>query len=183
MSSACNFIASNVLEATTHFKAKISMENQIKQKIMQIPLINNGVRFIYAQVKPLISKNTSDNSQDKKRMWPESNIRDFNPEILNLQPGELVQIRSKEEIFATLDENGKYKGLLFMREMVKFCGQKHKVFKNVKKIQLESTLEMRELKSPTVFLEGVFCDGEFHDGCDRACFLYWKEAWLKRVNK
>lgn len=183
MTSECNFVAPIALEATDRIKENVSIKDNAKITIMQIPLINKGVIFIYTNIKKLISNDPLDSHQEKIRMWPESNIPDFNPEVLNLQPGDPVQIRSKEEIFATLDENGKYKGLLFMREMARFCGQGHKVFKIVKKIQLESTLEMRELKSPTVFLEGVFCDGEFHDGCDRSCFLYWKEVWLKRADK
>jgi hypothetical protein len=30
-----------------------------------------------------------------------------------------------------------------------------------------------------VVLEGQRCDGSAHDGCDRGCKLFWKEAWLK----
>jgi hypothetical protein len=100
---------------------------------------------------------------------------------LNLAPGELVQVRSLEEISATLDENNKLKGLLFMPEMRKFCGKKFRVFKRVDKIMLESTGEFRKLKTPSIFLEDVFCDGEFHQNCDRSCFCFWREAWLERT--
>jgi len=34
----------------------------------------------------------------------------------------------------------------------------------------------------TVHLEGLRCDGEYHDGCDALCLLYWKEAWLRRID-
>ncbi len=27
---------------------------------------------------------------------------------------------------------------------------------------------------------GSRCDGTAHGGCQTACLLYWKEAWLKR---
>ena len=30
-----------------------------------------------------------------------------------------------------------------------------------------------------VFLEGLRCDGSAHDGCQRSCLLFWKNAWLK----
>ena len=100
---------------------------------------------------------------------------------LNLQPGEWVQVRSKDEISATLDENRKCKGLFFMVEMEKYYGKKLKVFKKVEIIKLESTGEVRKLRSPTVFLEGAYCDGERHQGCARACFHFWRESWLKRV--
>jgi len=102
---------------------------------------------------------------------------------LNLQPGELVEVRSEKEIFATLDHEGKLKGLRFTREMRKFCGKRFRVYKRLEKIILEATGELRTIKTPTVLLEGVFCDGSAHGGCDRSCFCFWREAWLKRVNE
>jgi hypothetical protein len=100
---------------------------------------------------------------------------------LNLQPGEWVEVRSIDEISRTLDDKGKHKGLLFMPEMKNFCGKKFKVFKKAEIIKLESTGEVRKLRSPSIFLEGVYCNGEHHQGCDRTCFHFWKEAWLKRI--
>jgi hypothetical protein len=103
-------------------------------------------------------------------------------EPLNVQAGEWVEVRSLDEISQTLNEKRKYKGLYFMPEMEKFCGKKCKVFKKVEVIKLEETGEIRKLKTPTVFLEGVYCNGERHEGCDRSCFHFWKEAWLKRIS-
>jgi hypothetical protein len=102
-------------------------------------------------------------------------------ESLNLQAGDWVEVRSIDEISLTLDENRKYKGLLFMPEMEKFCGKKFKVFKIAKIIKLESTGEVRRLGNPSIFLDDVYCNGESHEGCDRSCFHSWNEAWLKRV--
>ena len=34
----------------------------------------------------------------------------------------------------------------------------------------------------SVHLEGVRCDGEGHRGCQAGCLIFWKEAWLKRVD-
>lgn len=102
-------------------------------------------------------------------------------EVLNLQPGELVEVRSAKMIFGTLDEKGKLKGLRFTPEMVKFCGKRFKVYKRLEKIILEATGELRKIRTPTVLLEGVFCDGKAHGGCDRSCFCFWREVWLKRV--
>jgi hypothetical protein len=105
------------------------------------------------------------------------------PEIgqLGIEPGEWVEVRPIEEIFKTLDGSRKHESLYFMPEMEKYCGQSFRVFKRVTTIKLESTGEVRHLKIPTVFLEGVYCNGERHQGCDRACFHYWREAWLKRI--
>ena len=33
-----------------------------------------------------------------------------------------------------------------------------------------------------VYLEGLRCDGSGHGGCQAGCRIYWKEAWLRRVD-
>jgi hypothetical protein len=101
------------------------------------------------------------------------------PESLSLQPGELVEVLSFEEIRKTLDHRDKSKGLTFMPEMRRYCGRRFKVLKRVDKYIVEGKGMIR-LKN-TVILDGVFCNGEFHGGCDRTCFCLWREAWIKRV--
>ena len=34
----------------------------------------------------------------------------------------------------------------------------------------------------TVYLEDLRCDGSAHGGCQAGCKLYWKDAWLRRVD-
>ena len=101
------------------------------------------------------------------------------PEHLSLQPGEWVQVRSKEEILLTLDRDGKHRGLRFVPEMFDFCGQRFRVFKRVEKICIDNMPGVRTIKS-TVLLEGGICKGG-GIGCDRACFHFWREGWLRRV--
>jgi hypothetical protein len=103
-------------------------------------------------------------------------------EVLNLRSGECVEIKSEQEILATLDGNRRYKGLYFMGGMRNFCGQRVRVYKRAERILLESTEELRKMKH-TVLLEGVVCDGEDWGGCDRSCFYYWREAWLRRAKQ
>ena len=43
---------------------------------------------------------------------------------LGLQPGEIVEVKSKEEIFATLDKNDETQGLRFDAEMLRYCGRR-----------------------------------------------------------
>jgi hypothetical protein len=102
-------------------------------------------------------------------------------ESLGLKAGEWVEVKSVKEIFDTLDRHGKLKGLAFNREMTKFCGKRFKVYKRLENMILESSGELRRIKTPTVMLEGVFCDGEAHGKCDRSCFCFWREAWLRRI--
>ena len=99
--------------------------------------------------------------------------------VLNLQPGELVEVRSEEEILATLDKRGNFQGMTFLPEMRQFCGKKFRVFKRLERMIVEGK-GMRRIKN-TVLLEGVICNGEAHWGCDRSCFCMWREVWLKRA--
>lgn len=100
---------------------------------------------------------------------------------LNLQPGEFVLVRTKDEILATLDRNNKNRGLLFDSEMVRYCGGTFRVLKRVNQIVDERTGKTMKMKSPCIILEGVACVSEYHRWCPRAIYHYWREAWLHRV--
>jgi hypothetical protein len=100
---------------------------------------------------------------------------------LNLQPGEFVQVRSKDEILATLDRRNKNRGLLFDGEMLRYCGGTFRVLKRVHQIVDEKSGRVLKMKSPCIILEGVACVSEYHRLCPRAIYHYWREAWLQRV--
>jgi hypothetical protein len=102
------------------------------------------------------------------------------PEIPDLRPGELVEVKSVGEILATLDGNRRHKGLLWMTGMSKYCGARYRVHRRVEHIMLESNGELRNMRN-TVLLEGVMCDGKAFGACDRSCFHFWRETWLRRV--
>jgi hypothetical protein len=102
--------------------------------------------------------------------------------ILNLRAGELVEVRSESEILATLDEHGELEALPFMPEMLQFCGRRFRVAKLV--VKLCDTINQSGMyrMHHAVHLTGVRCDGQAHGGCQAGCLIYWKEAWLKRVD-
>jgi hypothetical protein len=95
-------------------------------------------------------------------------------------PGEWVEVRSEQEIAATLDSRGKNHGLFFLPEMSSFCGRRLRVYKRLERIFLEESQQVRTLKH-TVLLSGSVCHGVGY-GCDRSCLYYWREAWLKRAD-
>ena len=66
---------------------------------------------------------------------------------LDLQPGEWVRVKSKEEIQALLTEEGTNRGLWFDREMMAFCGQVFRVRGRVNRIIDEPTGKVIELNS------------------------------------
>jgi hypothetical protein len=102
-------------------------------------------------------------------------------ETLDLQPGELVRIKSKEEIVRTLDTGNRNRGMRFDAEMLKFCGRQARVLGRVERIIDEPTGRMLELKNPCILLEGVICPGDYHRLCPRGTYSYWREIWLERV--
>ncbi len=102
-------------------------------------------------------------------------------ELLNLQPGELVEVRNKEEIMATLGKDQKNRGLWFDSEMLPYCGGIYRVLRRVHRIVDERTGKLVNMKNPCIVLEGVVCKSDFHRLCPRAIYPYWRENWLKRA--
>lgn len=96
--------------------------------------------------------------------------------------GELVRIRSLEEISATLDANGCLDGLPFMPEMANYCGRTGTVFRYVDKVyDYGGRKDLRRMKD-AVLIAGLRCDGSAHDGCQARCYLLWKTAWISRAD-
>ena len=103
--------------------------------------------------------------------------------LSHLKAGDWVEVRSAEEILATLDERQCLDGLPFMPEMLRYCGKRFRVFKSAHKTcdTIERWFVMRRMSS-AVLLEGLRCDGSAHDGCQAGCLFFWKGAWLKRIS-
>jgi hypothetical protein len=99
-----------------------------------------------------------------------------------LHAGEWVEVRPKAEILKSLDKNGRLEGLPFMPEMFAFCGKRFRVCKRAHKTcDTVNDYKGRKMKD-AVHLEGIRCDGQAHGGCQAACLIFWKEAWLNRVS-
>lgn len=102
-------------------------------------------------------------------------------ERLRLRPGEWVKVKSLGEISATLDRNGRNRGLEFSRYMIPFCEGTYRVRARMENFIDEGSGELRRLEN-TVLLEGVSCGGGTTSGpCRRAEYLYWREIWLQRA--
>jgi hypothetical protein len=100
---------------------------------------------------------------------------------LGLRPGELVRIKSKEEIVGTLDVNNRNRGLSFDAEMLRYCGREARVRQRVEKIIDEKTGRMIHFNNSCIILEDVTCTGKYHRYCPRGIYPYWREIWLERV--
>lgn len=99
-----------------------------------------------------------------------------------IKEGDLVRVKSKEDIKSTLNNLGKLKGCSFMEnEMSPYCGTVHRVHKTMERFVDERELRIKKCKG-LILLEGVMCQGTTAFGrCDRSCFVFWREEWLERV--
>jgi hypothetical protein len=100
---------------------------------------------------------------------------------MNLRVGEWVEVRSPEEILATLDKDSSVNELPFMPEMLQYCGKRFRVYRSAHKTA--DTIELFSIRrlANAVHLEELRCDGTSHGGCQAGCLLFWKESWIKRV--
>jgi hypothetical protein len=102
---------------------------------------------------------------------------------LSLKAGEWVEVRTREEILATLDSNGSLDGLPFMPEMLAYCGRRLRVFKRAHKTCDTADKTGGRRMPDAVHLYGARCDGAAHGGCEAGCLIFWKESWLKRPSE
>lgn len=104
-------------------------------------------------------------------------------ESLKLEPGEWVVVKSAKEILATLDRNGRNRGLSFDSEMLPYCGKRYKVLRRVDRLIDESTGRMLQPAGVSIILDNVICLARYRRSCPRSIFPYWREIWLERVEQ
>jgi len=126
-----------------------------------------SIRSITAAARRvLVSAAPSDGSTtDLRRFWTHTHFpRRVGPipvghptptGTLNVQPGELVHVKSHQEILNTLNEGSQNRGLWWDAEMVPYCGGTYRVLKRVTRIIQENTGRMQELKNPCIILDSV----------------------------
>ena len=108
------------------------------------------------------------------------------PPPRGLKVGELVRVRSREEIAKTLNDEGRHRGLWFDHEMLPYCGKTARVRTKVERFVDEKTGKIVNLKSDCYILEGCICVSDDSDGrwfCPRAIFIWWREAWLEPIER
>ena len=100
---------------------------------------------------------------------------------LNLQPGDRVRVKTKDQIISTLDVNGKNRGLWFDPVMLRYCGQTLNVSARISRIVDERTGKLITMKTPSIVLEDLHCQPEDRRFCSRLLHLFWREIWLEQV--
>jgi hypothetical protein len=105
-------------------------------------------------------------------------------EELDLRPGDLVEVKSHDEILQTVDTELRNRGMKYNTELTPACGGRFRVEQRVSRIIEEHTGRMITLKNPCITLEGVYCQALYtHYSllCTRRVTPYFREAWLKRA--
>jgi hypothetical protein len=98
----------------------------------------------------------------------------------SLKAGDVVRVRSREEIQAALNYWRELKGCTIMQEMWPYCGTTQQVLEPVERFFDERDGRLKKRRG-VVFLEGLVCQGTEKFGpCDRSCFYFWREEWLKK---
>ena len=102
---------------------------------------------------------------------------------LDVQPGEMVRVKSHREILATVNDALQNRGMSFHPEMARYCGQTFRVLMRVGRIIDERTGHLKILRNECVVLDGADCLGHTTKPllCPRGCYPYWREAWIERA--
>ena len=143
--------------------------------------IKSGRTNVFNSVKLMVLPVLRKIIRKIKDQHPRGELSRTPDEELNLHPGELVEVKSLNEILSTLDYNGKNKGLSFEPDMKQFCGKRFRVRNRLDKMILEQNGKLIRIKN-SVILEDVTCECYYaFGGCPRKEFQFWREIWLKRV--
>jgi hypothetical protein len=107
-------------------------------------------------------------------------VKDFT-QADSFQKGDVVRVRSREEIAVTLDPFKELKGCAFLPDMYQYCGTQQHVLKSMQHFLDERDYKLKKVRG-VILLENVICKGTPTFGaCDRCCFLFWREEWLERI--
>jgi len=142
---------------------------QLRNRIKRI--IKRRWKYVINLIEEIIFQRRNKELQSK--MQKLSNER--------LIPGDMVRVRSKDEIESTLTNWNDLKGCAMMEEMWQYCNTKQRVFKRVGKFLDERDYLIKKCNG-IILLEGIICNGTKDFGaCDRSCFYFWREEWLEKV--
>ncbi len=94
--------------------------------------------------------------------------------------GDWVEVRTPQEILATLNRGGFNRGLRLSEDMLTFCGERFRVQNSVTRFVDETTGKMRTMRFPCLVLESATCRG-FNILCPRAQYHFWRPEWLRRL--
>jgi hypothetical protein len=177
----------------TQLNCQIPCLQDIAEDFAEVPSESIGRRaklMVRRRLRPGKERALKNYTNDRMNRFCQLTGRSVKPAALltknnsdNLQKGDWVKVRSLSEIIATLNHWKQVKGCAFMSEMAEYCGSTHRVLKNMKRFLDERDYLIKK-SSGIILLEGVICQGTAEFGrCDRACFHFWRDEWLEKVEE
>lgn len=95
--------------------------------------------------------------------------------------GAWVEVRTRAEIEASLDADGRLGGLPFMPEMARHAGRRYRVRQRAERTCVHPPQRPFPHLSDCVTLADLRCDGSAHGDCELGCRFFWKTTWLRPV--
>jgi len=143
-------------------------------------------RFVSVMTRAVV-----DQASKRMRRKPfgddEPQARPGTPAGTPVEIGQLVQVRSRAEVAATLNEKFELRGLKFdVQEMGPYCGQRGRVIGRVRRFIDETTGKMIQLKTDAFMIDGFCCTGDYSTKrwfCQRGIYAWWREAWLTQADE
>jgi hypothetical protein len=99
--------------------------------------------------------------------------------------GEIVKVKSRDDIYKSLDAFNRLDGCLFTEQMWRYCNLSYHIIKVVSNIFIERDKRTHKTTAPFYVLRNIICEGRkdcFSKKCDHSCMLLWHERWLDKVN-
>ncbi|MBE0699304.1 MAG: hypothetical protein IH586_20465 [Anaerolineaceae bacterium] len=120
--------------------------------------------------------------QPTRQMMPaQAGAKKNTTQPISYTAGEIVRVRSRDEIEGTLDMWKELKGCAFLEEMWQYCGTTQTVLLSMERFLDERDYKVKKCRG-IVLLEGINCTGTPVFGrCDRRCYLFWRAEWLEKV--
>jgi hypothetical protein len=136
-------------------------------------------RKLYKKVDAIIDRFSSPENKTVVLPKPEEGVQ-----VEHLKTGDMVRVKTKAEIEATLNHLRRLKGCSFMEtEMTPYLGTVQRVYKHMERFVDERELKVKKSKG-LILLDGVICPGTTEFGrCDRSCLLFWREEWLEKIGE
>jgi hypothetical protein len=141
--------------------------------------VGPAMRWLYDKVMPLLGFSRFPRTIGRIPVGSPTPV-----ESLNLQPGELVRVKSHEQILDTVTTNNQNRGMSFDAELLPYCNGTYKVRSRVTRLIGEQSRKMLVMKTACIILESVVCQARYSSCrmlCPKAMFPYWREVWLERV--
>lgn len=100
----------------------------------------------------------------------------------DLAVGDVVRIKTWEEIRQTLDGQGRNRGLAFGREALAYCGRTARISGRVERMIDDATGTMIHITSDCFILDDVACRGDYTRSCTRGLYQFWRPIWLEKIS-